>query len=164
MKTRTELYGKEAKSLLRDITMYRALTEEQVLRLYPGKRETMKNLLSYLTKQDRIYYIDGLYATPIIPRSWEIWTAPASPSWTTPGFPTGWRESRRLCNPSRNYSPKGPQNHIPFRPDFPSRNWDMRGGAEKPRMPTLPQKWGSRKNAQVKNTLGVKPATRGRCA
>ena len=104
------------------------------------------------------------YATPIIPRSWEIWTAPASPSWTTPGFPTGWRESRRLCNPSRNYSPKGPQNHIPFRPDFPSRNWDMRGGAEKPRMPTLPQKWGSRKNAQVKNTLGVKPATRGRCA
>ena len=61
MKTRTELYGKEAKSLLRDITMYRALTEEQVLRLYPGKRETMKNLLSYLTKQDRIYYIDGLY-------------------------------------------------------------------------------------------------------
>ena len=46
MKTRTELYGKEAKSLLRDITMYRALTEEQVLRLYPGKRETMKNLLS----------------------------------------------------------------------------------------------------------------------
>lgn len=61
MKTRTELYGKEAKSLLRDISMYRALTEEQVLRLYPGKRETMKNLLSYLTKQDRIYYIDGLY-------------------------------------------------------------------------------------------------------
>ena len=61
MKTRTELYGKEAKSLLRDITMYRALTEEQIIRLYPGKRETIKNLLSYLTKQDRIYYIDGLY-------------------------------------------------------------------------------------------------------
>ena len=41
--------------------MYRALTEEQVLRLYPGKRETMKNLLSYLTRQDRIHYVDGLY-------------------------------------------------------------------------------------------------------
>ena len=52
MKTRAELYGQEAKSLLRDITMYRALTEEQVLRLYPGKRETVQN---------RIYYVDGLY-------------------------------------------------------------------------------------------------------
>ena len=61
MKTRAELYGQEAKSLLRDITMYRALTEEQVLRLYPGKRETVRNLLSYLTKQNRIYYVDGLY-------------------------------------------------------------------------------------------------------
>ena len=29
--------------------MYRALTEEQVLRLYPGKREIIKNLLSYPT-------------------------------------------------------------------------------------------------------------------
>ena len=61
MKTRAELYGQEAKSLLRDITMYRALTEEQVLRLYPGKRETVRNLLSYLTKQNRIYYVDDLY-------------------------------------------------------------------------------------------------------
>ena len=32
IKTRAELYGQEAKSLLRDITMYRALTEERVLR------------------------------------------------------------------------------------------------------------------------------------
>ena len=61
MKTRADLYGQEAKGLLRDITMYRALTKEQVLRLYPGKREKMENLLSYLTKQNRIHYIDGLY-------------------------------------------------------------------------------------------------------
>ena len=61
MKTRADIYGREAKSLLRDITLYRALTGEQVLRLYPGKRVVMKNLLSYLTKQGRIHHIDGLY-------------------------------------------------------------------------------------------------------
>lgn len=61
MKTRADLYKVEAAGLLRDITMYRALTEEQLLRLYPGKREKVKNLLAYLTKQGRIYHIDGLY-------------------------------------------------------------------------------------------------------
>lgn len=61
MKTRADIYGQEARGLLRDIAMYRALTKEQVLRLYPGKREKMENLLSYLTKQGRIHYIDGLY-------------------------------------------------------------------------------------------------------
>lgn len=61
MKTRAELYGKEAANLLRDVTMYRAMTEEQVLRLYPGKREKMKNLLAYLTRQGRIHHVDGLY-------------------------------------------------------------------------------------------------------
>ena len=61
MKTRSDLYGQEAAGLLRDISMYRALTEEQLLRLYPGKREKIKNLLAYLVKQNRIWYIDGLY-------------------------------------------------------------------------------------------------------
>lgn len=61
MKTREQIYGQEATSILRDITMYRALTEEQLLRLYPGKRGKVQNLLSYLTKQGRIWHIDGLY-------------------------------------------------------------------------------------------------------
>ena len=61
MKTRSDLYGQEAASLLRDISMYRALTEEQLLRLYPGKREKIKNLLAYLVKQNRIWYTEGLY-------------------------------------------------------------------------------------------------------
>ena len=61
MKTRSDLYGQEAASLLRDISMYRALTEEQLLRLYPGKRDKVKNLLAYLVKQNRIWYGDGLY-------------------------------------------------------------------------------------------------------
>ena len=61
MKTREQIYGQEAASILRDITMYRALTEEQLLRLYPGKRSKVQNLLSYLTKQGRIWHIEGLY-------------------------------------------------------------------------------------------------------
>lgn len=61
MKTRADLYGQEAASLLRDISMYRALMEEQILRLYPGKRDKIKNLLAYLVKQNRIWYTDGLY-------------------------------------------------------------------------------------------------------
>ncbi len=61
MKTREQIYGQEATSILRDITMYRALTEEQLLRLYPGKRSKVQNILSYLTKQGRIWHIDGLY-------------------------------------------------------------------------------------------------------
>lgn len=61
MKTREQIYGQEAASILRDITMYRALTEEQLLRLCPGKRDKVRNLLSYLTKQGRIWHIDGLY-------------------------------------------------------------------------------------------------------
>lgn len=61
MKTRADLYGNEAKSLLRDITMYHVLTKEQILRLYPGKQRKIENLLSYLTKQGRIHYISGMF-------------------------------------------------------------------------------------------------------
>lgn len=61
MKTREQIYGQEAASILRDITMYRALTEEQLLRLYPGKRGKVQNLLSYLTKQGRIWRSGELY-------------------------------------------------------------------------------------------------------
>ena len=62
-KTRGQIYGQEASSLLRDITMYQVLTEEQILRLYPGKCEKIRNLLSYLQKQGRIFYENGLYYT-----------------------------------------------------------------------------------------------------
>ena len=64
MKARDQSYSQEASSLLRDISMYRALTREQVLRLYPGKRDRTKELLVYLMKQGRLLYEDGLYRTP----------------------------------------------------------------------------------------------------
>lgn len=51
MKTREQIYGQEAASILRDITMYRMLTKEQLLRLYPGKQNKVQNLLSFLTKR-----------------------------------------------------------------------------------------------------------------
>lgn len=63
MKTRAQIYGQEAASLLRDITMYQALTKDQLLALYPGKQSKIENLLSYLVKQSRICF-DGVYYCP----------------------------------------------------------------------------------------------------
>ena len=60
MKTRAELYGREAAMLLRDITMYHVLTKQQLLRLYPMQQGKIEKLLSYLTKQGRIYQASGL--------------------------------------------------------------------------------------------------------
>lgn len=56
MKTREEIYGKEAADLLRSIAMYQVLTEQQLLRLYPGKEDIIKNLLLHLTRQGRVFY------------------------------------------------------------------------------------------------------------
>lgn len=61
MKIRGQIYSQEASSLLRDISMYQALREGQLVRLYPGKESVVRNLLSYLLKQGRIVYEDGLY-------------------------------------------------------------------------------------------------------
>ena len=54
MKTREQIYGQEAAGILRDVSMYRALTEMQLLKLYPHKESKIRNLLSYLQKQGRI--------------------------------------------------------------------------------------------------------------
>ena len=61
MKTRADLYSHEAVGLLRDITMYRVLEKEQLFRLHPGKRDKIENLLTHLTKQGRIWRVDGRY-------------------------------------------------------------------------------------------------------
>ena len=53
MKTREQIYGQEAAGILRDVSMYRALTEMQLLKLYPHKESKIRNLLSYLQKQGR---------------------------------------------------------------------------------------------------------------
>lgn len=56
MKTRDQIYGQEAARLLRDVTMYRALTKPQLLALYPGKKEKIAALLNHLVRQGRIFY------------------------------------------------------------------------------------------------------------
>lgn len=65
MKTRAQSYAQEAACLLRDITMYRVMTKEQLLRLYPGKQEKIQNLITYLIRQARIWPCgDYLCAAP----------------------------------------------------------------------------------------------------
>ena len=61
MKTREQIYGQEAASILRDVAMYKALTEEQLLRLYPQKESKVKNLLAYLVRQGRLHRSGGYF-------------------------------------------------------------------------------------------------------
>lgn len=56
MKTREQIYGREATGLLRDISLYRAVTGSQLIRLYPGKENIVPNLLAHLSRQGRIFY------------------------------------------------------------------------------------------------------------
>lgn len=56
MKTRDEIYNGEGAELLRLITTYHALRYEQVLRLFERNRDSLKSLITSLTKQGRIYY------------------------------------------------------------------------------------------------------------
>ena len=51
MKTREQIYGKEAAALLRDITTYRCIKHQQLLKLYPGKERQIDSLLAHLVRQ-----------------------------------------------------------------------------------------------------------------
>lgn len=71
MKTREQIYGKEAADLLRNITTYHYIRREQFLRLYPGKEDKIANLLSFFVRQGRLrfdknlnMYHDGTEASP----------------------------------------------------------------------------------------------------
>ena len=56
MKTRNDLYSREAAELLRVVSEYRTLLTEQLYRLFPGKTPVIKTLLATLVKQVRIVY------------------------------------------------------------------------------------------------------------
>ncbi len=56
MKTREQIYGVEATELLRIITTYHSIRHDQLLKFFPEKEKKIENLLSYLTKQGRIFY------------------------------------------------------------------------------------------------------------
>ena len=72
MKTRAQIYEREAAALLRDISMYHVMTEKQLLLLHPGKRtrpETCWLTLSARTGSGRW----TIFTAP--PRTaWRIWT------------------------------------------------------------------------------------------
>ncbi len=56
MKTRNELYNGEGAELLRFVTTYHTLLYEQVLRLFPKNRDSIKSLITSLVKQGRIIH------------------------------------------------------------------------------------------------------------
>lgn len=58
MKTRAQIYGKEAAGLLRAISLYPGLLEEQLCRLCPGKEAAAKSILGRLEKQGRVTQSD----------------------------------------------------------------------------------------------------------
>lgn len=69
MKTRAQIYSQEASGILRDISTYGVLTEKQLVGLYPRKKEQVKNLLTYLCRQKRLFLADGFYSlTPELPK------------------------------------------------------------------------------------------------
>ena len=51
----------EVRSLLRDISMYRCLKKEQVLRLYPGKEERTKRIIAHLIRSRRVWEVGDYY-------------------------------------------------------------------------------------------------------
>lgn len=58
MRTRAEIYGKEAAGLLRAISLYPGILEEQLCRFHPGKEDVARNLLAHLKRQGRVVETD----------------------------------------------------------------------------------------------------------
>lgn len=54
MKTRAQIYGQEAAGLLKTISMYPGLNENQLCRFYPEKADRIPAVLAILKKQGRI--------------------------------------------------------------------------------------------------------------
>jgi hypothetical protein len=55
MKTRKELYAKEAMEILRVISYYKALYTEQVVNLFPGREKKASEVIKILNRQGRIH-------------------------------------------------------------------------------------------------------------
>ncbi len=80
MKTREQIYGKEAAEILRIVTTYHHIRHNQLLKLFPEKESKIENLLSYFVKQGRIcyeaktkVYSDGSTAAPNYEMFSAIW-------------------------------------------------------------------------------------------
>ena len=56
MKTRDELYSKEAAELLRIITTYKTLAHKQLLLMFPGRSKKIQTIITGLEHQGRLHY------------------------------------------------------------------------------------------------------------
>ena len=57
MKTRKEIYGKEAAEMLRIVTLYHNIRKEQLIRLFPNtKPEVIEKLIFHLQNNRRIFH------------------------------------------------------------------------------------------------------------
>ena len=103
MKTRAQIYEREAAALLRDISMYQVMTEGQLLRLHPGKKDKTRNLLAYLVRQNRVWQVDDFYCAAqdslenmdrgLLAAVWVCWLTPGS---SPPATWCWWMTRRRL--------------------------------------------------------------------
>lgn len=64
MITRADIYGQEAAEILRIISLYPGLQEQQIYGFFPGKEDKTTNLLSHLKKQGRITLDDTGHLYP----------------------------------------------------------------------------------------------------
>lgn len=71
MRNRAEIYGKEAAGLLRQVSMYPGIREEQLYGFHPGKGEVVRKLLAHLKRQGRITEAEegGFYPYGECPRA-----------------------------------------------------------------------------------------------
>lgn len=71
LRTRAEIYGKEAAALLQEVSLYPGIRREQIHGLHPGKETTVHNLLAHLERQGRIAEAEdgGFYPYGECPRA-----------------------------------------------------------------------------------------------
>lgn len=65
MRTRDDLT--EAKEVVRVLSLYGALLFQQILALFPGRAETVRNMIARMIKQKRLFYIEDCCAVAISP-------------------------------------------------------------------------------------------------
>ena len=71
LRTRAEIYGREAAGLLQEISLYPGIRQEQLYGFHPGREGTVKNLLAHLERQRRIAETEegGFYPYGECPRA-----------------------------------------------------------------------------------------------
>ncbi len=71
MRTRAEIYGKEAAELLQEVSLYPGIRRVQLYGFHPGREDTVKTLLSHLKRQGRIAEAEdgGFYPYGECPRA-----------------------------------------------------------------------------------------------